>query len=165
VVRHDERTLAIVLRPENAGSNDADHHLELLDQAIGGLPAEYQAGHDVGDHASEVIHPIRVRVDSAGATHGFVRGIVEANCDFSIGYLVDGRVRDALLLLQEEDWQPAIENDGSIRDGAWVVEFTEFVNLTPWPDALRLTCGVNGPTPEPSSLSSTPPKDSAIPAS
>ena len=30
--------LALMLRPGNAGSNDADDHLELLDQAIGSLP-------------------------------------------------------------------------------------------------------------------------------
>ena len=30
--------LALMLRPGNAGSNDADDHLELLDQAIGFLP-------------------------------------------------------------------------------------------------------------------------------
>jgi hypothetical protein len=33
-----------MLRPGNAGSNDADDHLELLDQVIGSLPVEYQAG-------------------------------------------------------------------------------------------------------------------------
>src|SRR5664280_2837153 len=33
--------LAAMLRPGNAESNDADHHLELLDQAIDGLPAAW----------------------------------------------------------------------------------------------------------------------------
>ncbi len=39
--------LAAMLRPGNAESNDADHRLELLDRAIDGLPAVYQADHDV----------------------------------------------------------------------------------------------------------------------
>jgi hypothetical protein len=130
--------LAAMLRPGNAGANNADHHLELLDQAIAALPLEYEAGHDVGDAPDDVIHPILVRADSAGATHGFVRGLVEANCDFSIGYPVDGRVRDALLLVQEEDWQRAIETDGSIREGAWVTELTELVDLAAWPGDPRL---------------------------
>src|SRR5664280_2091126 len=39
--------LAAMLRPGNAESNEADHHLELLDRAIDGLPAVYQADHDV----------------------------------------------------------------------------------------------------------------------
>ena len=37
--------LAAMLRPGNAGANDADHHLELLDRALSGLPEEYQAQH------------------------------------------------------------------------------------------------------------------------
>jgi len=65
--------VAAMLRPGNAGSNDADHHLELLDQARSALPPEYQLGHDVGDTSDMVVHPILVRADSAGATHGFVR--------------------------------------------------------------------------------------------
>ena len=57
--------LAAMLRPGNAGSNDADDHLEPLDQAFASLPAEYQAGHQPGDDPSSVIHPVLVRADSA----------------------------------------------------------------------------------------------------
>ena len=64
--------LAAMLRPGNAGANDADDHLELLDQAIAALPSEYQVGHEPGDDPGLVRHHILVRADSAGATHGFV---------------------------------------------------------------------------------------------
>jgi hypothetical protein len=84
-----------------------------------------------------VVHPILVRADSAGATHGFVRGLVEANCDFSIGHPVTGQVRDALLLVQEEDWTAATEFNGDFRDGAWVAELTDLVGLS-WPEGTRL---------------------------
>ena len=60
-------------------------------------------GHFCDDHAALVVHPILVRADSAGATHGFVDSIVSANCDFSIGFPIDQGVRDALVLVQEED--------------------------------------------------------------
>ena len=120
--------LAAMLRPGNAGSNNAAHHLELLDQALSVLPPEYRGGHDVGDEPSEVIHPILVRADSAGATHDFVAGIVEANCDFSIGFSISSSVREVLFLAQEEDWTNAVEPDGSRRDGAWVVELTELLD-------------------------------------
>ena len=130
--------LAAMLRPGNAGANDADHHVELLDRALSGLPEEYQAGHFAGDHEALVIHPILMRADSAGATHGFVDAIRAANCDFSIGHPIDGRVRDALLLVQEEDWIQARETDGSVRDGAWVVELTEFIDLSSWSESARL---------------------------
>ncbi|HUD70108.1 MAG TPA: hypothetical protein VMQ40_07700 [Acidimicrobiales bacterium] len=52
------------------------------------------------------MHPVLVRADSAGATHGLVDAIVERNCEFSIGFQIDRNVRAALLLAQEEDWCP-----------------------------------------------------------
>ena len=67
--------LAAMLRPGNTGANDTDDHIELFDRALSGLPEEYQAGHFEGDHPALVIHPILVRADSAGATHGFVDAI------------------------------------------------------------------------------------------
>ena len=112
--------LALMLRPGNAGSNDANDHLELLDQAIGSLPPEYQVGHEPGDEPGLVRHHILVRADSAGATHDFVSGLTEANIEYSIGHPVDQGVREALLLFQEEDWVEAIEVDGTVRDGAQV---------------------------------------------
>ena len=136
-----------MLRPGNAGSNDAAHHLELLDRALSVLPGEYRAGHDVGDEASEVIHPILVRADSAGATHDFVCGIVEANCQFSIGFSLSSSVREALLLAQEEDWTHAVEADGSRRDGAWVTELTDLLDLSGWPAGTRLICRRERPHP------------------
>src|SRR5450759_2247796 len=161
VVQYDRRTPAAMLRPGNAGSNDTNHHLELLDQALGGLPAEYQAGHDVGDLPHKVIHPILVRADSAGATHGFLRGIDEANCDFSIGYLIGGRVRDALLLVQEEDWQPVIEADGSIREAHRSPRSTLSSTSPRGQTAPGRSLAGNGHIPEPSSPCLTPPKGSA----
>ena len=89
-----------------------------------------------------------MRADSAGATHAFVLGIVESNCDYSIGYPIDGRVWDALQLVQEEDRCQAIETDGSIRDGAWVVELTDLVDPSAWPEGTRLIMRRERPHPE-----------------
>jgi hypothetical protein len=130
--------LAAKLRAGNSGANDADDHIELLDRALSGLPEEYQTGHFAGDHPDLVAHPILVRADSAGATHDFVDAIRAANCDFSIGFPIDQGVRDAMALVQEEDWVPAIEPDGSVRDGAWVTELTDLILLAAWPEETRL---------------------------
>ncbi len=130
--------LAAKLRPGNAGANDTDDHVELLDSALSVLPDEYQVGHFAGDHRDWVTHPILVRADSAGATHGFVEAIVAANCDFSIGFPIDQGVRDALVLVQEEDWVQANEADGTVRDGAWVTELTELIELSSWSESARL---------------------------
>jgi hypothetical protein len=139
--------LALMLRPGNAGSNDADDHLELLDQAIGALPPEYHLGHEPGDDPGLVRHHILVRADSAGATHGFVSGLTEANIEYSIGHPVDQGVREALLSFQEEDWVEAIEADGTVRDGAQVAELTDLMDLSAWGEDARLICRREHPHP------------------
>ena len=139
--------LAAMLRPGNAGSNDTDDHLVLLDRAIAALPADYRQGHEPGDDISLVAHHIVVRADSAGATHGFVNGLVEANIEYSIGHPVDKNVRAALWLFQEEDWVPAVELDGSARDGAQVAELTDLMDLSSWGEDARLICRRERPHP------------------
>jgi hypothetical protein len=37
------------------------------------------------------------------------------------------------LLAQEEDWTSATEPGGSRRDGAWVTELTDLLDLSSWP--------------------------------
>jgi hypothetical protein len=157
--------LAAMLRPGNAGANHAGDHITMLDAALAQLPAAWRAGHRAGDDAAEVVHPILVRADSAGATHAFVAALVERNIGYSIGFDVDGRVRDALLLAQEEDWVPAVEADGSRRPGAWVTELTDLAELGTWPEGTRLICRRERPTPVPSYRCSTSAKGSATPAS
>jgi len=94
--------LAGRLRPGNAGANTAADHVALLDEALAQLPAAYRQGHHPGDDPAMVRHPIVVRADSAGATHEFVDALRARNCGYSVGFDVDGRVRDSLLLAQEE---------------------------------------------------------------
>ena len=139
--------LAGMLRPGNAGANSAADHVKMLDAALAQLPERWRAGHGPGDEPAEVLHPLLARADSAGATHGFVDALVERNIDFSIGFDVDGRVRDALMLAQEEDWVPAVEADGSDRPGAWVTELTKLVDLGTWPAGSRLICRREWPHP------------------
>jgi hypothetical protein len=57
-----------MLRAGNAGSNDADDHLELLGQVTSALPPEYQVGHQPGDDPDLVRHNIVLRADLAGHT-------------------------------------------------------------------------------------------------
>ena len=139
--------LAAMLRAGNAGSNDTKDHLVVLDEAIAALPPAYRAGHEPGDEAALVAHPMLVRADSAGATHGFVDGLTEANISYSIGHPVDAAVRGALLLAQEEDWRQAIERDGSVRKGAWVIELTELMDLSSWGEGCRLVSRRERPHP------------------
>ena len=82
-----------MLRPGNAGANNTNDHLELLDRAIDDLPEHYRR-HMISDTRADVEVPMLVRSDSAGCSHGFIRAIVEANADYSIGHQIDGRIRD-----------------------------------------------------------------------
>ena len=75
VVRHHQEPLAAMLRPGNAGANDTDDHIELFDRALSGLPEEYRPATSKATIPPWSIHPILVRADSAGATHGFVDAI------------------------------------------------------------------------------------------
>lgn len=44
-------------------------------------------------------------------------------------------------------WYPAIDTDGGIRDGAWVAEATDLVNLSCWPASTRLILRKERPHP------------------
>ncbi|MGH3849757.1 MAG: IS1380 family transposase, partial [Pseudonocardiaceae bacterium] len=139
--------LAAMLRPGNAGANTATDHIAMLDAALAQLPAQWQTGHQPGDDATEVVHPVLARADSAGATHDFVDALRQRNIGYSIGFDVDGRVRNALMLAQEEDWVPAVETDGANRPGAWVIELTDLADLGTWPEQSRLICRRERPHP------------------
>lgn len=130
--------LAGMFRPGNAGANCAADHVTVLAAAIDQLPEQWQQGHLAGDDPDLVVHNLLVRTDSAGASHWFAEECQARNIGFSLGYWIDGRVRDALLLVQEEDWVPAREPGGQVRNGAQVAEITDLVNLDAWPGGIRL---------------------------
>jgi hypothetical protein len=118
--------LAGVLRPGNAGANTASDHLRVLDLAL------EQLGQ--ADTAAAIV----VRTDSAAATHQFTDELREAHTNFVMGYDLTEPVRAAILTLPETAWTPAIRQDGAPREGAWVAELTERVNLGGWPDGSRV---------------------------
>jgi hypothetical protein len=130
--------LAGMFRAGNAGANCAADHVVVLGAAIEQLPAQWRQGHQPGDDPACAIRTLLVRTDSAGASHWFAEECRDRNLGFCLGYWIDGRVRDALLLVQEEDWVPARDAHGRVRGGAQVVEITHLVNLDAWPEGTRL---------------------------
>lgn len=130
--------LAGMLRPGNAGSNTAADHVVVLGQAIDALPTDWRAGHEPGDHHDDTAKELILRADAGGTTHWLTEECRDRNIAFSLGYGIDGRVRDALLLSAEDHWQPAIEADGTARPGAEVIEITDLVDLSAWPTGTRL---------------------------
>ena len=118
--------LAAILRPGNAGANNADDHLEVFELALEQLPRAALEG------------PILARSDSAGASHALADACRETGVRFSFGYPIDERVRAAILALAEATWGPAVNADGQPRAGAWVAELTGQLSLDAWPPGSRL---------------------------
>jgi hypothetical protein len=125
--------LAGLLRPGKAGSNTAADHVEILAMALAALP----------DHA----HPrpgdpdsprVQIRTDSAGATHTFAAALRTAGCGFSLGFPISPDTQDAVLAVPSTAWSPAYNIDGDPRDGAWVTEITDMLDLTKWPTESRV---------------------------
>lgn len=127
--------LAGVLRPGNAGANNARDHLDVLELALEQLPESALDGE------------ILARSDSAGASHDFAAGCRETRIRFSLGYAINATVREQILALEETAWIPAINQDGEPREGAWVTELTNTVNLDAWPQGTRLICRRERPHP------------------
>ncbi len=133
-----DEVLAGILRAGNAGANTAIDHVMLLADALAQLPTVWRAGHEVGDDPALAARRILVRADSAGASHWLAEECVDRNIEFSLGYQIDERVRDGVVCVPTGCWHPAVDADGGRRDGAEVVELTEFVNLDAWPAGTRL---------------------------
>jgi hypothetical protein len=127
--------LAAILRPGNAGSNTAADHFTVLGLALDQLPPE------------DLDREILARADIGGATHAFTHDCREANIRFSVGYELGQTVREAILALPDTAWEQAIDGDGGDRDGAWVAELTEHLDLSAWPQGARLICRSERPHP------------------
>jgi hypothetical protein len=125
--------LAGMLRTGKAGSNTAVDHQQVLVMALAALPAH--ARPRPGDPDSP---RVLIRTDSAGSTHAFAKTLREAGCGFSLGFSVDGPVQTAILALAQDAWEAAHNIDGEDRDGAWITEITEHLNLSKWPVDSRV---------------------------
>jgi hypothetical protein len=133
--------LAGMLRPGNAGSNTAADHITVLGQALQQIPDAYRYG-----------SPILIRSDSAGSSYEFlahIRGLREhgVHTEFSVGVAITTPIRAAITAA--EDWA-ALDGDGSLRDGAQVVELTDYLGpgvLASFPAGTRLICRRERPHP------------------
>jgi hypothetical protein len=59
-------------------------------------------------------------------------------------------LRDAIEDLEDDEWQEAIEGAGEMRDGTWVAEVTEMLDLEAWPKGSGSSCEESAPTHVPS---------------
>ena len=134
--------LAGLLRPGNAGSNTAADHMAVLDMALTSLPAHARPQPGQPDSPR-----LLARSDSAGATHAFAAACRDRGVGFSFGFPVDVRVQTIVDLIPDACWAPAIQTDDQLRDGAWVAEATDLVDLSSWPAGSRLILRKERPHP------------------
>jgi hypothetical protein len=55
-----------------------------------------------------------------------------------MGFDLTETVRQPILALDESAWRPAVRQAGEARDGAWVTEITEALELSGWPGGTRV---------------------------
>ncbi|MFE7661184.1 IS1380 family transposase [Streptomyces celluloflavus] len=120
------------LRPGNSGANTATDHIAVLDQALAQIP-------DAQRHGTDIL----IRADSAGSAKAFLAHIRDlrkrgVRTYFSVGYPVTEPVRRAVRAMPERLWHPALDQDGTLRDGAEVAELTGMVDLASYPTDTRV---------------------------
>lgn len=126
--------LAGRLRAGNAGSNTAADHIRVLTEAIGQIP---------GTHRRKLL----IRSDGAGASHGLLDWLTEQgqvrsrSLDYSVGFAITEKLRDAIDLVPKKVWAPAIDAHGGIREGGDVAELTGLIDpmvIAKWPVGMRV---------------------------
>ncbi len=135
-------SLALRLRPGNAGSNTASDHIEVLTEAIAQVPARYR-------------RDLLVTVDGAGSTLDLIGHITALNAvpgqqvHYSVGFDLDHRGRTAIGKVPESAWQHVWDRYGEPRDldDAGTVELTGLLRtsvggdvLGTWPPDMRIVC-------------------------
>ena len=126
-----EEFLSAKLRAGNAGSNTAIDHIDVLTDAIAQIPATHRK-------------KLLIRSDGAGASHALldwltgqdqVRG---RSVEYSVGFAITDKIRDAIDLAPTGAWTPAIDAEGTIRDGGDVAELTGLLDIARWPAGMRV---------------------------
>ena len=65
---------------------------------------------------------------------------------YSVGFTL-GDISDTLEKIPAQLWTPAYDADGAVRDGAWVAELTDLLDLSHWPVGMRVIARKDRPHP------------------
>ena len=131
--------VAMILRKGNAGSNTAVDHIEVTKAALAQLPSTI-AGRRPG-------RTVLIRTDGAGGTHDFVTWLTGQRLQYSVGFSLTDTAVAKLDLIPQSAWTPAYDAEQKPRDGAWVTELTGLLDLSGWPDGMRVIVRAERPHP------------------
>ena len=131
--------LAWLLRPGNAGANTAADHITVVRQCLRQLPCTAKGG--------RVGRKVLIRTDAAGGTHEFVEYLTQQKLSYSLGFGLTEDIVARLTTIPDHVWTPAYDADGNPRDGAWVAEATGVLDLSGWPEGMRVIVRKERPHP------------------
>ena len=131
--------VAMILRKGNAGSNTAVDHIEVTKAALAQLPST-----DPGRRPGRTV---LIRTDGAGGTHDFLVWLTGQRLQYSVGFSLNDTAVTKLALIPQSAWTPAYDADNKPRDGAWVTELTGLLDLSGWPDGMRVIVRAERPHP------------------
>jgi Transposase DDE domain group 1 len=123
-------SLAMLLRPGNAGSSTFTDHLAVLTAALRQIPARMRS-------------KLLVRVDGAGASHELITHLLSLSSRrravlFTSGRAITGTDEQAIGLLPAAAWQAAVDQDGVVQEDKHVAEITRLPGRAAgWPAGLR----------------------------
>jgi hypothetical protein len=123
-------SLAMLLRPGNAGSNTFADHAAVLTAAIRQIPPRMRSR-------------LLVRVDGAGASHELINHLVSLSSRrrtvlFTCGWAITDADEQAIRLLPAAAWQAAVDQDGAAQEDKHVAEITHLTSRAAgWPAGLR----------------------------
>ncbi|WNV83700.1 IS1380 family transposase [Umezawaea sp. Da 62-37] len=131
--------LAVLLRPGNAGSNTAADHITVTRNALRQLPFTARGG--------RVGRKILIRTDAAGGTHEFVDWLQTRKLGYSLGFTLPEDAVERIARIPATAWTPAYDEEGAVREGAWVAEATGVLDLSSWPTGMRVLVRKERPHP------------------
>ncbi|MGP9761274.1 IS1380 family transposase [Corynebacterium sp. AOP12-C2-36] len=112
--------LAVLMRPGDAGANNADDHIELIRTAYRALPGSQNGGHIGGK--------ILVRTDGAGGTRKFANHLYSRGFAYSLGIRVNEHIGRLVSTLPQDVKQGVLRPDaaGGVTDtdAAYVTDIT-----------------------------------------
>jgi hypothetical protein len=123
-------SLAMLLRPGNAGSNTVADHIAVLTAAVRQIPARFRSR-------------LLVRVDGAGASHELIAHLLSLagrrrTVLFTCGWMITAADEQAIRLLPATAWQAAVDQDGTVQEDRHVAEVTHLMSRAGgWPAGLR----------------------------
>src|SRR5882724_8988611 len=123
-------SLAMLLRPGNAGSNTFADHLAVLTAALRQIPSRMRS-------------KLLVRVDGAGASYELITRLLSLSSRrrtvlFTSGWAITEADEQAIGLLPASAWQTAVDQDGVVQDDKHVAEITHLLSRAAgWPAGLR----------------------------